>query len=257
MSRCDYYKNESPDIINLANVAELKRIYRTDKYLEIGATVTFDVMLTVGKQVLPNLLQATLEKSGSTIVRRQMSIGGAICTPDVRLPLPVSLCALEAEVEIRTCAGAKTQTRWAPIERLYDRKGAFLLKRNELVSRIRLALRTDNFYQHIVVGNPMVEPDKSVILSLSCHYSQSVIDRFRMCIAFPSSLFLVPSEVNVQMHGTMLPLSTSQMERTVRSIMEEITGSADQEATPIQLERAKRFIESALHELNARSLIFR
>ena len=255
MSRHDYYPTrDSNDIIYLGEVPDLKRINRTDRYLEIGSTVSFDQLLAVGKQVLPGLLQRALEQTATRIVRKQMTIGGAICTPRIRLALPGALCALQAEVEVKTCLGPKTETRWMEISRLYDRKGVYLLKKNDLVTRIRLGFEREDFSFHIKAGNPMVNPSETVMLSFACFYNQAVIDRFRMCIIFPESLLLAPHEVDMMMHGTMLPLTTQQIERVGRSVMEEIFSSSDHEIPPIQIERARRFIESAMHELNAQSL---
>ena len=255
MSRHDYYPTrDSNDIIYLGDVPELKRINRTDRYLEIGSTVTLDQLLAVGKQVLPGLLQRTLEQTATKIVRKQMTIGGAICTPQVRLSLSGTLCALQAEAEVKTCLGPKTETRWMDMNRLYDRKGAFQLRKNDLVTRIRLGFERENFSYHMRAGSPMVNPGETVMLSFACFHNQGVIDRFRMCITFPESLLLVPHEVDMMMHGTMLPLTTQQIERVVRSIMEEIFSSSDHELPPIQIERSRRFIEAAMHELNSQSL---
>jgi CO/xanthine dehydrogenase FAD-binding subunit len=255
MSRHEYYPTKnSNDIIYLAQVPELKRINRTDRYLEIGSMVTFEQMLTVGKQVLPGLLYTTLDRSATMIVRKQMTSGGAICTNEIRLALPCTLMALQAEVEIKTCLGPKTETKWLDIHRLYTRQGRLQLKKNELVTRIRLGFERENFSYFISSGDPMQNPHESVILSFACFYNQSVINRFRLCLSFPTSLLLVPQEIDMMMQGTLLPLSSSQIDRVVRSVMEEILASSEHEIPPIQLERARGFVESAMHELNAQSL---
>ncbi|HCS35899.1 MAG TPA: molybdopterin dehydrogenase [Sphaerochaeta sp.] len=255
MSRHDYYPTrESNDIISLGEVPELKRINRTDRYLEIGSMVTFEQMLTVGKQVLPGLLQTTLEGTATKIIRKQMTIGGAICTPQSRLSLPGTLSALQAEIEVKTCLGQKTETRWIDINRLYDRHGTLQLKKNDLVTRIRLGFERENFSSFICAGNPMINPEETVMLSFACFYNQAVINRFRMCLTFPTTMFLIPHEIDMMMHGTMLPLSTQQIDRVVRSIMEGVFSSNEHEIPAIQLERARRFVESAMHELNAQSL---
>jgi len=255
MSRNDYYPTrESKDIISLSGIPELKRINRTDKYLEMGSMVTFEQMLTVGKQVLPGLLQLTLENTATMIIRKQMTFGGAICTPGVRLALSGTLAALQAEVEVKTSLGPKTETQWIAINRLYDKRGVLELKKNDLVTRIRIGFERETFSSFILAGNPMINPNETVMLSFACSYNQSVINRFRMCLTFPTSLFLIPHELDLMMHGTMLPLTSQQIERVVQSIMEEIYTISPHEIPPIQTERAKRFVESSLHELNAQSL---
>ncbi len=255
MSRENYYPTrDSNDIINLSEVPELTRINRTDRYLEIGSMVTFEQMLKVGKQVLPGLLQTTLEQTATMILRRQITLGGAICTQQVRLALPGTLYALQAEVEVKTCLGPKTETKWTEIQRLYDRQGVLQLKRNEIVTRVRLGFDRDNFSTFIAAGMPIQNPRETVYLSFACSYNQSVIQNFRMCLNFPTSLLLVPQEIDMMMQGTLLPLTSQQIGRVVRSVMEEVLGSSTSEIPPIQIERARSFVESALHELNAQSL---
>ena len=255
MSRHDYYPTrDSNDIIYLAGVPELNRINRTDRFLEIGSMVTFEQLLTVGKQVLPGLLYTTLENSATMIVRKQMTTGGAICTNETRLALPTTLLALQAEVETKTCLGPKTETKWLDLSRLYDKHGHLQLKKNEIVTRIRLGFERENYSFFINSGNPMQNPHEAVILSFACFYNQSVINRFRLCITFPTSLLLVPQERDMMMQGALLPLSSAQIDRVVRSVMEDILTSSEHEIPPIQLERARGFVEAAMHDLNAQSL---
>jgi len=58
----------------------------------------------------------------------------------------------------------------------------------------------------------------------------------------------------MMMQGTLLPLTSQQINRVIRSVMEEILSAGSQDNPPIQIERARSFIESALHNLNAQSL---
>lgn len=255
MSPSDYYPEcDSPDIIYLGEVSELKRINRTDRYLEIGAMVTYDQLLSVGKQVLPSLLKKTLEQVSTKIVRKQITVGGSLCTKTLRFSLSGTLAALKGEVEVKTCNGPKTETRWMEVSRLYDRKGALLLKNNELVTRIRVAFDREDFSFFIRSGSPLTNSSESVMLSFASFYNQSVIDKFNMCIILPNTLFLIPHEIDVMMRGSMLPFSTSQIERVVRSLSDLIVSQNISEISPIQIERVKRFVEAALHQLNTESL---
>ncbi len=255
MSRHDYYPTrDSNDIISLSEVPDLGRINRTDRYLEIGSMVTFEDMLKVGKQVLPGLLQETLERTATRIVRRHITMGGALCTEGIRLALPGTLVSLQAEVEVKTCLGPKTETKWLDLHRLYDKLGVLQLKKNELITRIRLGFERENFSYFITAGNPMLNPQETVFLSFACSYNQSVIQKFSMCLTFPTSLILVPKEIDMMMQGTLLPLTSQQISRVVRNVMEEILSASPQEYPPMQIERARGFVESAMHELNAQSL---
>lgn len=255
MSRPNYYPDkESPDVISLQGIPELHRISRTEKYLEIGSMVTFAMLLRVGRQVLSPLLQKTLENTATKIIRRQITFGGSLATVGVRYALAGTLAALQGEVEVKSNLGPRTETQWLEVERLYDKQGRLLLKGNELITRIRLSFERETFSTYRKGGSAMQRPEECVFLSLNCTYSQSVINHFKMAITFPTSLFLIPYEVGMMMSGTMLPLTSQHIERAVKSISDEIVANATEPPHPIQLERAKRFIEASLHELNAQSL---
>lgn len=255
MSRPHYYPaKESPDIIYLEGIPELRRISRSEKYLEIGSMVTFDMLLRVGKQVLSPLLQKSLENTATRIIRRQITFGGSLGTHGVRYALAGTLTALQGEVEIKSNLGPRTETQWLEVERLYDKQGQLLLKGNELITRIRFSFERETFSSYRVGGSPMKNPEECVFLSMSCTHSQSVVNNFKMAITFPTSLFLVPYEVGMMMNGVVLPLTSSHIERAVESVTDEIVTNAAEGVHPIQLERASRFVEASLHELNAQSL---
>ncbi len=252
--RNNYPQKEFPDVISLGSIPELKRISRTEKFLEIGSMVSFAMLLRVGKQVLPPLLLKTLENTATMLIRNQITFGGALATPDVRYALAGTLAALQGEVELKTNLGPRTETQWMGVERLYDKQGALLIKNNDLITRIRVAFERRTFSTFRSVGNVMAKPNECVMLSMGCSYSQSVINHFKMCITFPTSLFLIPHEIEMMMNGTLLPMTTQHIQRILKGVNDEIASSAGDSAHAIQFERASRFVEASLHELNAQSL---
>ncbi len=56
------------------------------------------------------------------------------------------------------------------------------------------------------------------------------------------------------MNGTIIPLSTLQIDKVVKVVMEKLSAVAQDGISSIQIERAKRCIESSLHSLNAQGL---
>jgi len=256
MSRENFYPaGDSSDIIYIGHIPELKRINRTDKYLVIGSAVTFEQLLAVGKQVIPSILQKTLEQTGTRIIRKQITVGGSLCCKGTRFSLSAALAALQAEAEVRTFRGIRSETRWVDIKTIYDRQGNLLLKNNQFILKVRIGLERENFSFFLRAGSPLATPKESVMIAFACYHSQSVITKFNMCIIFPQSLYYIPQEVDLMMQGSMLPLSSQQIERSVRSVVDQITLICGKSASPIQIERSKRFVEAALHELNSRSLL--
>jgi hypothetical protein len=75
------------DIIYLGEIADLKKITRND-----GHRNRFDgvrsQLLNAGKRVLSDVLLDTLRRSGRKS-SEAITIGGALCTPDISLDLPL------------------------------------------------------------------------------------------------------------------------------------------------------------------------
>jgi len=256
MNQKGYYPSYSSlsDIIYLGGISEFQQITRNDKYLEFGAAVHLQQLLSVGKQVLPKLLYEAIEKTGTEIIRSQMTIGGVVCIKQHRLLVCSALATLDADVEIRSFASTKPTSKWIPIKELYKSNGLITLKKQEVVSKIRVSFEKETFSYFITAQNPMKKPEEAVIISVGCWYNQSVINQFRMCIIFPTSLFLIPEELSLMMNGTIIPLSTLQIDKVVKVVMEKLSAVAQDGISSIQIERAKRCIESSLHSLNAQGL---
>ncbi|MDR3170576.1 MAG: FAD binding domain-containing protein [Treponema sp.] len=99
--------NIPQNILSLDKLEELRRITRTERYLEIGAMVTLNDIIALGK-IVPEVLTQCLEGIGGTQLRNLATIGGNICNrsryPDTAVPL----VALDAQYELRTA----TSSRW-------------------------------------------------------------------------------------------------------------------------------------------------
>lgn len=256
MHQKGYYPSYSShsDIIYLGGISEFQQITRNDTYLEFGSLVQLQQLLGVGKQVLPRLLYDAIEATGTALIRSQITIGGVVCIKQHRLLVCSALAALDADVEIRSFVASKSTSKWVPIKELYKSNGLITLKKQEVVSKIRVSFEKETFSYFVTAQHPMRQPDEAVILSVGCWYNQSIITQFRMCLIFPTSLFLIPEELSLMMNGSIIPLSKTQVEKIVKVVIEKLLSVAQDNISPIQIERAKRCIEASLYALNAQGL---
>ncbi|MCK9286037.1 MAG: FAD binding domain-containing protein [Sphaerochaetaceae bacterium] len=254
MSRHDYYPTkDSYDIISLREIPDFKRINRTDRYLEVGPMVTLNQLASIGKQIVPDPLTQTLHELGTRIVRKQATIGGALCTPDIRLAISGTLAVLNTEIELKKLDAPHTESRWVPTGKLYDRNGRLLIAKNEVITRVRMGFDHEDFSYFFCSGNPMVIPDETVSLTLVCSYNQSVITNFRFCVTLPYGGFHQFQDIEVLARGTMLPFSAQQILRIAKVLIEAIE-STNTTISALQKERVRRIFEMALHQLNTQSL---
>ena len=83
------------NILYLDKLNDLRRITRTERYLEIGAMVRLNEIIRLGK-IVPEALTRCLEHIAGHHIRNQATIGGNICYPRRRLDSAAPLVALDA-----------------------------------------------------------------------------------------------------------------------------------------------------------------
>ncbi|MDR1507282.1 MAG: FAD binding domain-containing protein [Treponema sp.] len=130
------------NILSLDRIEDLKRITRTERYLEIGAMVNLNEIISLGK-IIPGALSKTLKGIAGPQVRNLATIGGNICGvgkngggSDAAAPMT----ALDARYELRTLA----QSRWISALR-FSAFDASALAPQEILTRIRIPLEHWNY----------------------------------------------------------------------------------------------------------------
>jgi CO/xanthine dehydrogenase FAD-binding subunit len=121
-------------ILSLSEVPELRRMSRTEQYLEIGAMVKLRDIVRLGK-IVPEALTRSLEGIAGPQLRGLATLGGNICSAGHRLDCAAPLIALDAAYELR---GAQN-SRWVSASRFSSPDGP-ALKARELLTRVRIPL---------------------------------------------------------------------------------------------------------------------
>jgi CO/xanthine dehydrogenase FAD-binding subunit len=128
------------NILSLENLDELKRITRTERYLEMGAMVRLNEILRLGK-IVPEVLSKCLQAIAGPQLRNTATIGGNISNPSCRLDTTAPLIALDAHYELRNSQSA----RWISASRFSALPGPPSLAPQELLTRIRVPLEQWNY----------------------------------------------------------------------------------------------------------------
>ena len=128
------------NIISLEKIDELRKISRTERYLEIGSMVKLNQIIHLGK-IVPEGLTRCLENIADPQLRSQATIGGNICNSSGRKDASGPMIALDAQYEIR----AAQSSRWVSAARFSPQSGQINLAPQELLTRIRVPLEPWNF----------------------------------------------------------------------------------------------------------------
>jgi CO/xanthine dehydrogenase FAD-binding subunit len=128
------------NILSLEKLEELRRITRTERYLEIGAMVRLSEIIRLGK-IVPEVLTKCLMGIASPQLRNIATIGGNVANPARRLDSTAPMIALDAHYELRSAQSA----RWIAASRFSSLPGAPSLDAKELLTRIRIPLEQWNY----------------------------------------------------------------------------------------------------------------
>ena len=136
-------------IISLDRISELRKIRRTERYIEIGCMVKLSQIINLGK-IVPEGLTRCLECIADPQLRSQATIGGNICNPSGKMDASGPMIALDAQYELRTAQSA----RWITASRFSSHPGPPSLAPQEMLTRIRIPLEPWNFtrYQKISIA---------------------------------------------------------------------------------------------------------
>ena len=171
------------NIIFLDKLEELRRVSRTERYLEIGAMVNLNQIIQLGR-IVPEVLIRCIENIACPQVRNQVTIGGNLCTPGVRLDCSAPMVALDAQFELRTAQGS----RWVRAEMFSSKPGPPDLGPREILTRIRIPLEMWDFTRYRKFRNSgsntpgeavlfMIKNDKDILADIRVVYSGKAVLR--------------------------------------------------------------------------------
>ena len=131
------------------NIEELQKIYKKNKQLEIGAGVTHTqlVQSNLIKDWIPALKEAALDV-GSPQIRNRGTIGGNIVTSSPAGDLLPVLLVYDAEFILKS----KKNQRKVSAEDFFTGVKSNILKRDEIITKIIIPLKKNNFDKWTKIG---------------------------------------------------------------------------------------------------------
>jgi CO/xanthine dehydrogenase FAD-binding subunit len=129
--------DESPVLICLDGVPELKGVSEEDGWLAVGAATSF-AAIAASPLIAARapLLQAAAREVGAPAIRNMATLGGNLCTASPAGDSLPALYALDAEVELASNAGCRRMT----VSDFITGPGKTRLARGEILRRVLLPL---------------------------------------------------------------------------------------------------------------------
>lgn len=261
MSRLNYsVERLGIDGISVMQIPELSRIVHGDRYLEVGSAVTIQQLLTAGVHFLPKEVYNAIENIGSTILRDQATIGGALCTRDIRFSLSCILATIGATCEIKIITRKKgrlskfkTSTHWIELEKLYEEDGSLVYPKDVIITKVRIPVQEDAIQVFRTIGDPKQSPRSSVIFGFQYSLNQATITNPTICIVLPKGGFLINTVLDSSIVGFKLPMNLKKIQTLSSEFIEYLIETCP-EVSDLQCERVKRLIETELYMTNSKYL---
>lgn len=242
------YIKEDDTIIDLSNIKELDEITRNIRFVDVGCMVTANKLLDIGKLAFTDLLLDTLHNTASHIVRNQITIGGALCTPNIRYSFAGTLAIMNSVVELIDLTQDKLVSKFIPIDKLYNSKGELQIENGVLLRKIRISLDNYDFEKFICIGDPIRTPESTLIISFRANIDQTLLNKVNMCVTFPTYGMYISEDIVHELNGVQLPLTISKTIQISEKVTERIKEEFN-EISDLQIECCKRLIQSILFEI--------
>jgi CO/xanthine dehydrogenase FAD-binding subunit len=199
------------DILALHNIEELKRIYRSDRMLEIGSMVTLERLSRFGGDVIPKGFAEAILTLPHAPVRSIATIGGNLLVHPRYFSLAHYLTMVDASVELKRSGGG----RWLPVMRLRDGDNNPQLHQ-ELLTKIRIPVNQWNHQNFRRFYSRERELDYGICALASVH--RGIIEDIRIAYLFRGLLRFQNRNSDSQLIGRRVPIP----ERDLRNYINQV-----------------------------------
>ena len=200
--------SQSRDLISLQRIDELKRIYRTDRFIDLGATVTLERMLRLEAQLLPDSLRQAILTSVPAPARSLATLGGNLCVNGELLNLLPWMAIADARFEIRR----QGSTRTVAANKFMTGHGQPGLEMGEILTRIRIPL---GWWNHQVYRRIDAGHDHQTTALAFCGLAEihkDLIEDIRVGYLFSNLRMQVFPAADTSLIGHRLPLSEREIQ---------------------------------------------
>ena len=205
-------------IIYIGNIEEMKRISRTDRYVEIGAGCTINQVLETGSAVLPRALNSALQQIGSYTIRNLATIGGSLGIRERRLDAFAVLSLFDVRVEGRKAGSS----RWIQPARLFDETNRFALGEGEVLTRLRVPLEPWNVQVYKKIRNRTMDPKENFIFCGLAKLQKGQVQDFRFCFGGVQRGILREKSIEAEITGKKLPLQNKTLDIILNALEKKL-----------------------------------
>jgi len=234
-------------IIDLTTVQELKRIRRTDRFMDIGPALSIARVLSTGRHVIPRVLFDALRSVGTPALRNSATLGGNLALASPYSCPMTALLALEGRLELRTASAS----RWLPVSRFAAGRGRTSLRRGEVLTSIRVPLAEWNLgiFKRVSTRGELAAP--AVVFCGLGRLAKQEIQDLRFAVGAVNPTGIRDRRIETPLVGQKLPVSEREIDGVCAQLGELIDPISDPFSTPeYRKNTAVRVLRWFIEELN-------
>jgi len=238
---------EYTELLSLHSIDELRRVFWSERSVDIGAMVTLEKLLDLDEKVIPRGLRQAAGSIADPQIRSLATLGGNIFAGNSYLGLLGFLPLHDARFELRRYNG----TRWIGANRFFDDEGRPTIAPGEILTRVRIPLGRWNIQkvQRLEIGSDIREGE-FMFCAIAGVRSNSIED-LRIGISVPGLGLIQERQLDAQVVGRGLPLSLKDIDY-YRSEFTQGLGLPEKLRVPFVLDRignlAAAYLLSLGHE---------
>ena len=238
-------------VIYLGNVAELAKISRSQRYLDIGACLSISRILSIGRHIIPRVLFESLRSLGSPSIRNLATLGGNICSSAPTNDSLPALCAIDAQLELKSLSGS----RWLPVSNFISGSEAPNLKPGEVLVRIRIPLEEWDYQVFRKVGRRRTSARSIINFAGTARFAKGVLESFHFSFGGLEPGLFRSRALEAELEGGKLPVPAKEVNALVADLQERLKPASSIKGF-YKRATALRLVKWFIGELNQKSLEF-
>ncbi|WP_179957426.1 xanthine dehydrogenase small subunit [Exilibacterium tricleocarpae] len=214
-----------PQLIGLADVAELKTHSVTDNVISLGGALSYTDVCAVLREPLPEVV-ALLHRFGSRQIRNRGTLGGNLANASPIGDMPPLLLALDAELELSTV----TARRRVAVADFYLDYKKTLLQPGEYIRRIIIPRpAAGDFFKCYKVSKRFEDDISAVMLALRWRLQQGVITE--VCLAYGGMAAIPKRAAGAEAVLLGQPLEAAAIEQAAAALAGDFSPLSDVRAS--------------------------
>lgn len=232
------------EVISLQEIEELRRVSRTERYLEIGAAATVARILQIGANILPPAFYSAIHHIGPPGLHSLATLGGNVCSFGQIFSVTPLLSIMDVRYEIRR----QGHTRWVPASRFREPHGTPNLSAGEILTRIRIPLEHWNVQIFRQLGTIHLSNTAPLVFCALAKTDKGALDDFRLTFCGHRPVLFRNREREADLVGRRLPLPGREIQAFLSGVQDDIERS-DMALIPLQVHHALSLTHLLLERL--------